>query len=689
MRVSRAIGSAALAMLACLATQARSAPGDVIRSRTFQDHIFSDLDLASDGTLWILDETDGMVYPLAKDLNDAGAPVPHPIGPSQIPTFTPRSRGLAFDPGGDGGAGSLWVLNASTRQMHEMSFAGAALRGPIALQTPQGDQAGLIGLAIDTGFGTIWTLDGPADLAIEVDPASGATLSSFEIPGDAPPETTIFGDGIAFRREAGNASVWLPTGTIFDGRPARIRELRGGAATGVEVSLAAVEGYARGVAIGLDGALRVAYVLAAADGNTTVYELDATRPTVLPPRDLTCTATEAGSVILLWRNFGTGAGGAYGSIRVFRNETHIATIAGDRQNYEDRPGTTGPVRYELEGTDGVNLSARAACTTRVGRGALLRWAPFAGSRIHDIAVDADRGELWVTDSIGNRVHRYTLALSAVDDRAGPFSAGATAVAYLPTGDGGNGSVIVGNSSNALLQELTRGWSPIGGAFPAQLATANGKVSGLTTVSAGSDPEFALVDGKNGEIDRIDDDGNRLGACSPPSTSGVVPRVGIAYNAPTDTFYLATSGGGIVEVDRDCMPTGLVLEPGIPGDPTDPERIRGIAILGNKLYACGGTSNAIFEILISPVGVAFVRGDVTHDSTVNLGDAVALVHYLFQAGASPWCLDAADSNDDGRIDISDPTFLLFFLFLQGDMPRAPYPSPGVDPTFLDPFTCEAK
>lgn len=688
MRVFRAIGCLALAALACLVSEARAATGDEIRSRVFPDGIFSDLDVAPDGTLWVLNETDGMVYRLRKDLTDAAPPVPHPIGPSQIPAFTPRARGIAFDPRGNGGAGSLWVLNGSTREIHEMTTAGAALRGPIALLTPQGNQAGLAGLAIDETAGTLWTLDSPADLAVEIQPASGATVSSFRLPGDDPPETMIFGEGIAFRREGATGAVWVSTGTIFDGAPARIREILAGQPTGFEVPIAAAAGFARGVAFTTDGVRRVVYVLVSAGGGTTIRELDAERPALLPPTDMTCTATEAGSVILRWRNNGSGANGAYGSIRVFRNGSHVATIAGDRRNHEDRPGT-GPVLYEVEGTETSKLSPRASCATRVGRGAVLRWTPFAGSRIHDLALDVDRREIWVTDSIGNRVHRYTFDLAAIDSRPGPFPSGATGIAYLATGDGGNGSVIVGNASNALLQELTRAWTPIGGAFPAQLATAGGKVGGITTISAGSDPEFALInriDLDRGEIDRIDDDGNRLGACAPPSTSGVVPRVGITYNAPTDTLYLATSGGGIVEIDRNCMPTGLVLEPGLPGDPSDPERIRGIAVLGNKLYVCGGTSNALFEVLIAPVGATFLRGDATADGQVNLGDVVALVRYLFQAGGKPSCLDAADPNDDGRIDISDPTFLLFFLFLRGDVPRAPWPTPGVDPTFLDPFTC---
>ncbi len=41
--------------------------------------------------------------------------------------------------------------------------------------------------------------------------------------------------------------------------------------------------------------------------------------------------------------------------------------------------------------------------------------------------------------------------------------------------------------------------------------------------------------------------------------------------------------------------------------------------------------------------------------------------LFTGGKEPPCLDAADVNDDGVVDISDPVGLLGFLFLGGEPP----------------------
>tara|TARA_B100000809_G_scaffold123515_1_gene121633 strand:+ start:705 stop:959 length:255 start_codon:yes stop_codon:yes gene_type:complete len=60
-------------------------------------------------------------------------------------------------------------------------------------------------------------------------------------------------------------------------------------------------------------------------------------------------------------------------------------------------------------------------------------------------------------------------------------------------------------------------------------------------------------------------------------------------------------------------------------------------------------------------------------------AAAVIGYLFLAGRPPGCFDAADANDDGRLDIADPIFGLDFLFRGGAPPPAPFPRAGPDPT----------
>jgi len=55
-------------------------------------------------------------------------------------------------------------------------------------------------------------------------------------------------------------------------------------------------------------------------------------------------------------------------------------------------------------------------------------------------------------------------------------------------------------------------------------------------------------------------------------------------------------------------------------------------------------------------------------------------FLFQGDEAPPCRSAADSNDDGRVDISNPIHALGFLFLRTAAPPAPGTmSCGADPT----------
>lgn len=76
---------------------------------------------------------------------------------------------------------------------------------------------------------------------------------------------------------------------------------------------------------------------------------------------------------------------------------------------------------------------------------------------------------------------------------------------------------------------------------------------------------------------------------------------------------------------------------------------------------------------------FVRGDANKDDSVDIGDPVFLLDYIFRGGPVPPCLDSADTNNDTRIDISDPIFLLSYLFTGGPQPSEPYPQAGVDPS----------
>ncbi len=108
----------------------------------------------------------------------------------------------------------------------------------------------------------------------------------------------------------------------------------------------------------------------------------------------------------------------------------------------------------------------------------------------------------------------------------------------------------------------------------------------------------------------------------------------------------------------------------------------------NIFTVAGVSKLPFQIdgqvlvvpLSFPPPILFLRGDFDNDLQVAINDAVAILAYLFAGGAPPGCVDSADVNDTGTIDLSDPVNLLNFLFTGSNQPPPyPWPTPGADPT----------
>ncbi|HAK93444.1 MAG TPA: hypothetical protein DCM87_00125 [Planctomycetes bacterium] len=83
---------------------------------------------------------------------------------------------------------------------------------------------------------------------------------------------------------------------------------------------------------------------------------------------------------------------------------------------------------------------------------------------------------------------------------------------------------------------------------------------------------------------------------------------------------------------------------------------------------------------------FRRGYVNEDDRRNIGDAIALLGFLFAGAREPGCLKAADTNDDGKVNIADGIRLLGLLFIPAGPPLpAPSIDCGADPT-ADALSC---
>ncbi len=84
---------------------------------------------------------------------------------------------------------------------------------------------------------------------------------------------------------------------------------------------------------------------------------------------------------------------------------------------------------------------------------------------------------------------------------------------------------------------------------------------------------------------------------------------------------------------------------------------------------------------------FRRADANADGIVDLSDGVRILLALFTGRVGISCRDAADTDDNGRLEVTDATAIFEFLFREGAAPTAPYRVCGADPT-PDDLGCEA-
>lgn len=67
------------------------------------------------------------------------------------------------------------------------------------------------------------------------------------------------------------------------------------------------------------------------------------------------------------------------------------------------------------------------------------------------------------------------------------------------------------------------------------------------------------------------------------------------------------------------------------------------------------------LLSNATACCATAGDANHDGKINISDITHLIAYLFAGGLTAFCLDEADANGDNKVNISDITRLISFLF----------------------------
>jgi parallel beta-helix repeat protein len=126
---------------------------------------------------------------------------------------------------------------------------------------------------------------------------------------------------------------------------------------------------------------------------------------------------------------------------------------------------------------------------------------------------------------------------------------------------------------------------------------------------------------------------------------------------------------VVPGDYHLQPSSPAIDAGT-SDGAPPTDIEG------RVRPCGaGVDIGAYEF--GDCARGFVRGDVDGKGRIDISDPIFLLGYLFLGGRAPDCLDAADANDDGILDLSDAVYSLTFQFQGGKAPKSPYPGCGIE------------
>jgi hypothetical protein len=635
------------------------------------------------------------------------------------------------------------VGEGASAQPLELTIDVAALA--TAIGAPAGSPR-LAGLTLHTGRNKLWLVDIVNDVFFEIglDGAlslAGGALVHFRNPSVTDLSPKAFGNALTYAETASGQFFDILTGSLSDGRPTKVVRLAAptapdgteiGDPSGIEYPLFSsglVPESTAGAAMPTSltywpdscAANNSSHLLSIYDSVGTahkIYNVSADPPAVSNISSFGCAPEGSTAIRLTW-----GATRNYDTLDIFRSrgseeETLIFSTTGDTD-----PGThldtalplpvDGAHTYRAVAKRGANTALDATCTTTLGRGQLISSAGLAeatgrpANQLVAGGLTGLAGDLFIIDSIsgnGYRLDGETLAKEAeirspiaalggttsgvtwseADDRLHWVGSVGERSVIMTTGSDGSGVSVQRSIQYPL--EFVR--SPQIGdiAFDAQhsriwvSAPSHGKLFAI-------DPNGRLVAGS---------------VISNPIAAGILGG-GVSVRASDEnsvTLDIVTGEDRPDRVIRNQYPIADLAQPttlqtifaggatqsGVLGG------VEGISRGGKRVVALiGSDTDRIFFFSDEDAelgSLPFRRSDVNNDGRINISDPSNLLGMLFLGGARPPCENAADANDDGALNVSDALFVFDFLFRRGVVPPAPGVECGFDSTPAE-LGCEAS
>ncbi len=163
---------------------------------------------------------------------------------------------------------------------------------------------------------------------------------------------------------------------------------------------------------------------------------------------------------------------------------------------------------------------------------------------------------------------------------------------------------------------------------------------------------------------IDPDGNRIGYDVSGTFFDEIPDAGYFETAGCDDSVYITNpliGTYNVEVVAETGAfSRTTYAVGIRIDGSDETML----VVNRDLPPADSTDSYNYEV---EAEWHYTNGDANRDSTINIFDITFIISYLYLEGESPWPVNAADANCDLVINIFDITYLINYLYREGDEP----------------------
>lgn len=611
------------------------------------------------------------------------------------------------------------------------------------------------GLTYHLGRDTLWTVDIVNDIYFELNLDGSLSLDDdgnpihFVSPARDPQGAGAFGNTIAYATEGDGEFFDIPVGTIAEGRPTRVLRVDApadptaagfpiGGDTGVGFPiipdlLAASRretAFPTGIAHYHDSCLanqssEFVIVHDVTGGPPTILEVSADTPTVSNIADFTCVYDGGAAASLSWRKTD------YDSLQILRrslSERDSNDQVVFETTFADDPGSLidvnfpvppdGTYQYTARSRRGGDQSTDVHCVTVIGRGSLVDSIEFQGSgedetrrsvRLAGVATTDDN--LLVLDESTGVAQRYAFdTLENQGEIVGPIGVqgSTTGLEIDPT----TGRIVwlARFGPHNVLQTTGLDGTNAGEIVSVQapLNVLRTPVYGDLSYDAGAE-QLWLVDTENHLIHACTLDGRFV--------------EGSRINEPVADSVL---GGGIdiVAADESSVTMDITVGPANEGIADSIVRLTfqrdsladreqawnvhlrrvinanrpvGIArhdnATGSTEYVSASDTNRIYRLSMNTARIDSLplrRGDANNDGDINISDPSYLLAALFlgQTVRPFACQDAADSNDSGTIEITDAIVIFNYLFRADAAPAAPSPGCGFDATSSE-LECDAS